>query len=106
MYFYLFIFGCSGSSLPCAGFSPLAASRGYSRGAWAFLTAVPSCVAEHGPKALGFSSCSSRALEHRLSSCGIWQVGSSRIRDRIRVSCIGRWILFHLAIREGQSLDS
>ena len=103
----LFIFGCSGSSLPGAGFSLLAVSRGDSScGAWAFFIAVASRVAEQGPKALGFSSCSSWALEHRLSSCAAWQMGSSRIRDRTRVSCIGRWILYHWAIREGQRLDS
>jgi len=44
------------------------------------LIAVTSFIAEHGLEgeqaslatAVGFSSCSSRALEHKLSSCGIW----------------------------------
>ena len=34
------------------------------------LIAVASLVAEHGPRRVGFSSCGSRALERRLSSCG------------------------------------
>ena len=56
IYFYLFIFGCVGSSLRCAGFSCC--------GAWA-LGARASVVV-----ACGLSSCGSRALERRLSSCG------------------------------------
>ena len=32
--------------------------------------AVASLVAEHGLQACGLSSCGSRALEHRLGSCG------------------------------------
>ena len=34
------------------------------------LIAVASLVVEHGLQARGLSSCGSRALEHRLSSCG------------------------------------
>ena len=34
------------------------------------LIVVASLVAEHGLQACGLSSCGSRALEHRLSSCG------------------------------------
>ena len=30
--------------------------------------------------------------------------GSSRTRDRTRISCIGRWILYHQATREAQCL--
>ena len=29
-----------------------------------------------------------------------WRVGSSGIRDRTCISCIGRWILYHRAARE------
>ena len=44
------------------------------------LIAVTSLIAEHRLEgeqaslaaAVGFSSCSSQALEHKLSSCGIW----------------------------------
>ena len=63
------------------------------------------CFSSCGAQALGcrgFSSCgtwthscSSLALQHRLS----WHVGSSRIRDRTSVSYIGRWILHHWATR-------
>ena len=48
----------------------------------------------------GLSSCGSRALEHRLNSCGAWaqllpwHVESSQIRDQTHVSCIGRQILY------------
>ena len=48
----------------------------------------------------------SRALEHRLSSCGGTglvaprHVGSSQTRARTRVLCLGRRILNHCATRE------
>ena len=50
-------------------------------------------------------SCSSRALEHRLSKCGTWlvaprHVGSSQTRNQTRVPCIGRQILYHWASRK------
>ena len=58
--FYLFIYGCAGSSL----FSGLSSSCGKPKllsdfGAWA-------------SRGSGVSYCASRALEHRLSSCGVW----------------------------------
>ena len=59
------------------------------------------------------SSCGSRALECRLSTCGmrtqqLWctglvalrHVGSSRTRAQTRVPCIGRQILKHRTTRE------
>ena len=76
---YLFIFGCVGSLLLCAGFLWLRPAGGYSLrcgvqashcggfsccGAWA-LGAQASVVV-----ALGLSSCGLWALERRLSSCG------------------------------------
>ena len=59
-------------------FSLVAVSRGYSRAAQRLLTAVASLAAEHTLQgtwvsevaAHGLSSCASRALEHRLNSCG------------------------------------
>ena len=63
----------------CTGFSPVAASRGYSLVAVpGLLSALASLVAEHrlqgmqapGVVAQGLSSRGSWALEHRLSSCG------------------------------------
>ena len=54
-----------------------------------------------GSRRAGFSSCGSRALERRLSSCDApWHVGSSRKRARTCVPCIGRWILNHCTTRE------
>ena len=54
-----------------------------------------------GVAARGVSSCGSRALEHRISSCGTQpqllrgHVGSPRIRDRTHVSYTGRRIRYH-----------
>ena len=63
IYLILFIFGCVGSLLWCAGFSLqwllLLQSKGSRR--------VGSVVV-----ARRLSSYGSRALEHRLSSCGAW----------------------------------
>ena len=52
------------------------------------------CAQALGP--LGFSSCGSWVLQHRLNSCGSqapWHVGSSWIGNQTHVSCIGREIL-------------
>ena len=59
----------------CTGFSLVVESRGYSLVAiLRLLMAMDSpLVTEHGlSRHMGFSSCSSWALEHRLSSCGTW----------------------------------
>ena len=61
--FNLFIFGCIGASLLHTGFSLVEVSGGYFS-----LRCVASLVAEHG--CTGFSTCGSRAVECRLSSCG------------------------------------
>ena len=61
-FIYLFIFGCVGSSLWCAGFSLQWLSSCGARS----LGARASAVAARGP-----SSCGLLAPEHRLSSCGI-----------------------------------
>ena len=59
-----------------------------------------------GSRRAGFSSCTTRSLEHRLSSCGAqglvapWHVESSRTKARTRVPCIGRRIRNHCATRE------
>ena len=68
---YLFIYCCARSSLLCVGFL-------YLQGAGTTLVVVcglliveASLVAEHGALGhMGFSSCSSRAPEYRLSSRG------------------------------------
>ena len=76
---YLFI-GCAGSLLLHGPFS--------SCGKWGLLfrcgTRVSHCggFSCHRATALrhtGFSSCGTRALEHRLSSCGVWAVNSTSL---------------------------
>ena len=72
-FIYLFIYWLSWVFVAACGFSLVVASRGYSLlwcagfsccGAWALGTQASGVVAR------GLSSCGSRALEHRLSSCG------------------------------------
>ena len=96
-----FIFGCSGP-LGCMGFLKLQrAGATPSCGAPASLCGdLPYCGA-WAPGHAGFSrrstwlnSCSSRALEHRLSSCGagarLFEAClTSWTRGQTRVSCIG-----------------
>ena len=91
----------------CAGFSLVAASRGYSLvTVHKLLIVVASLVVEPGLQgvqtsvavARGLCSCSSQALEHRLNSCGVvasQHLESSRISNRTCVSCIGRRIFYH-----------
>ena len=68
---YLFIFGCIGSSLRCAGFSLqwllLLWSTGSRHAGFSSCGMWASVVV-----ALGLSSCGLQALERRLSSCGAW----------------------------------
>ena len=71
----LFIFGCVGSSLLCVGFSLgfslVAESRGYSSlQCVGFSLQWLLLLRSTGSRRAGFSSCGSRALERRLSSCG------------------------------------
>ena len=70
--FYLFSFGCVGSSLLHVGFFQLRQAR-----ATLCCSALTShcrgfscCRAQAGSRHAGFSSCGSRAVERRLSSCG------------------------------------
>ena len=78
--FYLFIFGCAGSSLLLRDFS-LVAMCG-------LLIAMASLVAEHGLWSVG-----SVVAAHGLVAP--WLVEPSRSRDQTDVPCIGRWILNH-----------
>ena len=64
---YLFIYGCVGSSLLCWVF---VAAHGLCCGAWASHCGGFSLLQSMGSRHAGFSSCGSRALECRLSSCG------------------------------------
>ena len=92
LFLSFFIFGSAGSSLLWSG------PRGGGSsgcGAWAL-------------GRVDFSSCGSRAQAHWLQHTGVvapQHVGSSWIRNRTYVSCIGRWILYHWATREACTLS-
>ena len=95
--FFLFIYGCAGSwSLPSLFF------RCSDRGLWS------SCGAQASHWGLLLLwSAGSRARASVVAAPGLWStgawaclavpryVGSSQIRNWTRVSCIGRWILYH-----------
>ena len=117
--FYLFIFGCTGSSLLLAGFLKLQRAgatlhcgarashcRGFSL-RWLLL------LRSTGSRHVGFSSCSTRAQQLRLAGSRaqaqqLWctgpaaprHVGSSRTRAWTNVPCIGRRALNHCTTRE------
>ena len=97
--FYLFIiFLVSGSALAVK-------SEGCCSGSVQAARAVASPAAELGSGPAGVRSCGSRLQSTgstavpRGLSCSL-AVGSSRTRDRTRVSCIGRQILYHCSMRE------
>ena len=115
-----FLFICLFSAVPglsCRmGFSLVVASRSYSLVAvHGLLIAMASPLAEHRLREPELSNwgtwtqqSGSPALEHRLNSCSfsntglvaLQHVGSSQIRNPTHVSCIGKWMLYHWAIRE------
>ena len=107
MNFYLFIFGCAGSSLLCRLFS------GFSK-QWLLCSCDArvlhcggfSCCRAWALGHTGFSSCGTRAQELQFEGSSAlakylwfmdlvapWHVGSSWTRDQTQVSCIGRQIL-------------
>ena len=106
-FIYLFIyFWLCWVFVAARGLSLVAASRGYSS-LWCagFSLRWLLLLWSTGSRRMGFSSCGSRALEHRLSSCGarasfLRGVGFSWTRDRTRAPCVGRRILNHCATRE------
>ena len=116
LFIYLFIFGCVGSSLLCAGCLLVAVSGGYSPTSLrcsGFSLSWLLLLQTTGSRRAGFSSCGtwaqqlwlagSRAQAQQLWRTGLvapWHVGSSRARARTRVPCIGRRILNHCATRE------
>ena len=63
-------------------------------------------VACRPPEHSGFSSCSTRAVEHRFSRVVAhghsfpMDVESFQTRDQTWVSCIGRWVLIQCTTRE------
>ena len=103
----------------CAGFSLVVMRGGYSLVVMkGLLIVVTSCC---GVQALGhtsFSSCGtwaqelwfpgSRAQAQQLRCTGLaapWHMASSRARDQICVSVIGRWILYCCATREAPTFS-
>ena len=93
-FIYLLIFGSAGSSL-LWGLCSSCGEQGLlpSFGAWA---SHCSGLSRCGVWALG--TWASVVVAHRWVSSR--PVGSSWIRDRTCVSCIGRWILYHWTTRE------
>ena len=70
-FIYLFIFGCTGPSLLRRLFFTCGWRGSSAAGVCGLLTVVASLVWSTGSGAyMGFCSCGSPALEHRLSSCG------------------------------------
>ena len=111
---YVFIFGCAGSLQLLGLFSDRGRRGPLFIEVHVLLIAVGSLLLNTGSRCTGFSSCGtwaqqlwfpgSRVQAQQLWRTGLvapWQVGSSWIRDRTRVSCIGRQILYHWATREG-----
>ena len=94
---YLLVFGCAGSWLLCRLFSSCQ-ERGLR------------CGGVQASHCGGLSCCRFWALEPGLSisSCSValQPVGSSWIRDRTRVSCIGRQIVYYGATREAPVVSS
>ena len=78
--FCLFVFGCVGSSLLCAGFLQLwrvgatlrCGVRASHCGGFSCCRAQALGTRASVVVASGVSSCGSQAVEHRLSSCGAW----------------------------------
>ena len=97
----------------CLGFSLVVMSRGYSwlqcaGFSWQWFLLLWST----GPKLVGFSSCSSRALEYRLNCCGTRAYPCSLPRgifpDQGSNLCLlhQRQILYHCATREPCGLSN
>ena len=105
IYIILFIFGCTGSSLPCGLLSSCVVCG--------LLIAIVSLVAEHrlrgtrGLQQLQLLGC--RAHAEQLRHSGLvapWHMEPSCIRDGTRVSCIGRQILYRGATREAPRAET
>ena len=106
-FIYLFIFGCVGSSLLCAGFLQLR-RVGATLSLWCtgFSLWWLLLLRSTGSRCAGFSSCGTRARQlwlagSRVQAQQLWHmglvapqhVGSSWTRTRTRVPCTGRQIL-------------
>ena len=94
LFYYLFIFGCVGSSFLCEVFLQL-----WQAGA----TLHHGALASH---CRGLSCCGAQAPDTQAQQLWLtglvapWHVGSSQTRARTRVLCISRQILNHCATRE------
>ena len=91
-----FIYGCVGSPFLCEGFLQLRqVGATLHRGAWASHCRSLSCCGAQAPDA--------QAQQLWLTGpVAPWHVGSSQIRARTRVPCIGRQTLNHCDTREAQ----
>ena len=112
--FYFIYFCLHWVFVAARGLSLAAASRGYSSlQCTCFSLRWLLLLQSTGSRHAGFSSCGtwaqqlwlmgSRAQAQQLWATGLvapWRVGSSRIRARTRVPCIGRRSLNHCATRE------
>ena len=93
-FIYLFIYGCVGSSFLCEGFLQLRqAGATLHRGARASHYRDLSCCGAQAPDAQAQQLWLTGPVAPR-------DVGSSQIRARTHVPCIGRQILNHCATRE------
>ena len=115
---YLFIFGCTRYSLLHELFSSCSEQdQPFNCHMQASYCHGLSCCRAQALGHAGFSSCSmqtqqllpsgSRAQVQQLWHRGLvtlWNVGSSQIRDRTCVSCLGRQVLYHWATREALNL--
>ena len=94
LFYFIFIYGCVGSSFLCEGFLQLRqVGTALHRGARASHYRGPSHCRAQAPD----------AQAQQLWLTGLvapWHVGSSQTRTRTRVSCIGRQTLNHCATRE------
>ena len=112
LFICLFVFWLCWIFVAVCGLSLVAASGGYSL-LWCagFSLRWLLLLRSTGSRHAGFSSCGSRALEHRFSSCGaraqllrgMWDLPGTGLEPGS--PCIGRQILNHCATREARSFS-
>ena len=99
--YFIFIFGCAGSSLLCTGFLQLWQAGGTLHWVRGLLIVAASLTAEHSFRCVDFSSRSTQAqLWWCMDIVALRHVESSWIRNQTHVSCIGRQISIHCGTRE------
>ena len=98
IFYFIFIYGCVGSSFLCEGFPQLwQVGTTLHRGAWASHHRGPSCCGAQAPDAQAQQLWLTGPAAPR-------HVGSSQTRAQTRVPCIGRQTPNHCATREAQTL--